>query len=179
MITAIETIKSWFVKNARPTAQQFSDTWDSFWHKNDKLPVSDIPATNTALTKGYVRIAITPQGFIIGRDDYDGVYKMDYIVMDLLNSNGDIPNNFVLTIGDIEGGQYDIGMQKIGANFKIQYLLLRNYTNQDITIIEDREMHYAPDDITVPSGQAVEISFLYVEEVQALVITRSEALTWA
>ena len=41
MITALETIKSWFVRGAKPTAKQFSDAWDSFWHKNDELPLTD------------------------------------------------------------------------------------------------------------------------------------------
>jgi hypothetical protein len=82
----LNTIKSWFVKNARPTAQQFSDTWDSFWHKNDKLPVSDInaaqvqivveyyPNDDTAQTvKETFNVLTVPYGYGYGKSDLIGV----------------------------------------------------------------------------------------------------------
>lgn len=36
------TLYIWFKKYARPAQEQFSDAWDSFWHKDDKLPASSI-----------------------------------------------------------------------------------------------------------------------------------------
>jgi len=38
----LETIKNWFKTSLKPTQQQFWDTWDSFWHKDDKIPTSSI-----------------------------------------------------------------------------------------------------------------------------------------
>lgn len=37
-ITDLTTIKSWFETQDRPTQDQFSNTWDSFWHKYDTIP---------------------------------------------------------------------------------------------------------------------------------------------
>lgn len=39
---ALETIKSWFKRGAKPTQQQFSDTFDSFVHKDDLIPQEKI-----------------------------------------------------------------------------------------------------------------------------------------
>lgn len=41
MIT-LSTIKSWFVTDAKPTQSQFWSVWDSFWHKEEKIPLASI-----------------------------------------------------------------------------------------------------------------------------------------
>jgi hypothetical protein len=41
-IVNVTTIKNWFRTGLKPTQAQFWDTWDSFRHKNDKVPVTDI-----------------------------------------------------------------------------------------------------------------------------------------
>ncbi len=41
-LQALETIKSWFKTGLKPTQTQFWDTWDSFRHKNEKIPVAEI-----------------------------------------------------------------------------------------------------------------------------------------
>lgn len=41
-ITDINTLKSWFVRGARPLASQFAAWMDSFWHKQEAIPVSSI-----------------------------------------------------------------------------------------------------------------------------------------
>lgn len=35
----LNTIKNWFKTGFKPTQQQFWDTWDSFWHKDEKIPL--------------------------------------------------------------------------------------------------------------------------------------------
>jgi hypothetical protein len=42
MIQPIEQLKKWFVKYAYPTQQQFWDWLDSYWHKNETIPVNKI-----------------------------------------------------------------------------------------------------------------------------------------
>lgn len=37
MKQTLSTIKSWFRKGLYPTEAQFWDTWDSFWHKDEKI----------------------------------------------------------------------------------------------------------------------------------------------
>ncbi|WP_276380937.1 hypothetical protein [Flavobacterium sp. H4147] len=41
-IQTLNTIKNWFKTSLKPTQQQFWDTWDSFRHKYEKIPVNDI-----------------------------------------------------------------------------------------------------------------------------------------
>lgn len=38
----LNTIKGWFRTALKPTQQQFWDTWDSFFHKDEKIPISNI-----------------------------------------------------------------------------------------------------------------------------------------
>jgi len=38
----IQQIKEWFRTHKFPTQQQFWDTWDSFWHKDEKIPAGQI-----------------------------------------------------------------------------------------------------------------------------------------
>ncbi len=36
------TIKSWFQTHKEPTEEQFANTWDSFWHKDDNIPIGSV-----------------------------------------------------------------------------------------------------------------------------------------
>jgi len=47
-IVPLNTIKSWFRTRLRPTQAQFWDTWDSFWHKSDSIPMSSIEGLENA-----------------------------------------------------------------------------------------------------------------------------------
>lgn len=42
MKVTLSQIKSWFKKGMYPTESQFANTFDSFWHKDDTLPLSAI-----------------------------------------------------------------------------------------------------------------------------------------
>ena len=39
---SLNTIKNWFKTNLKPTQAQFWDTWDSFWHKDEMIPFTQI-----------------------------------------------------------------------------------------------------------------------------------------
>ena len=45
-ITDKNTIYSWFQTDDFPTEAQFKATWDSFWHKSESIPVSQITGLN-------------------------------------------------------------------------------------------------------------------------------------
>lgn len=38
----LSTIKNWFKTGLKPTQQQFWNTWDSFWHKDDEISQTNI-----------------------------------------------------------------------------------------------------------------------------------------
>ena len=42
MSTDKNTINNWFKTGLKPTQAQFWATWDSFWHKDEKIPISSI-----------------------------------------------------------------------------------------------------------------------------------------
>jgi hypothetical protein len=43
------TIKNWFKTGLKPTQNQFWDTWDSFWHKGEKIPVAAVEGIDELL----------------------------------------------------------------------------------------------------------------------------------
>ncbi len=47
----LNTIKSWFRTGLKPTQQQFWDTWDSFWHKSEKIPAVSIEGLDNLLNQ--------------------------------------------------------------------------------------------------------------------------------
>lgn len=48
-IQTLDTIKEWFKTGLKPKQQQFWDTWDSFRHKYEKVPVQDIEGIDELL----------------------------------------------------------------------------------------------------------------------------------
>jgi hypothetical protein len=48
-IQTLNTIKNWFKTSLKPSQQQFWDTWDSFRHKLDKVPVKDVEGIDELL----------------------------------------------------------------------------------------------------------------------------------
>ncbi|KQO21655.1 hypothetical protein ASF10_12965 [Flavobacterium sp. Leaf82] len=48
-LQTLNTIKNWFKTGLKPTQSQFWDTWDSFRHKNEKVPVKDVAGIDELL----------------------------------------------------------------------------------------------------------------------------------
>lgn len=51
MKQSLSTIKNWFRTALKPTQAQFWDTWDSFWHKDDLIPVESVDGLDDALSR--------------------------------------------------------------------------------------------------------------------------------
>ena len=49
MITAIQTLKKWFSNFKKPTQEQFWAWLDSFWHKDEKIPMTSIEGLENAI----------------------------------------------------------------------------------------------------------------------------------
>lgn len=47
----LNTIKNWFRKGLKPTQTQFWSTFDSFWHKDEKIPIINIDRIETILSE--------------------------------------------------------------------------------------------------------------------------------
>lgn len=87
-IVSLNTIKNWFKTGLRPTQAQFWDSWDSFWHKSDSIPMSSIEGLEDAF----------------GNIDFPQISKTS----SLLNDGSDGINNYITSedipfIPSIEG----------------------------------------------------------------------------
>jgi hypothetical protein len=48
-IQNINTLKSWFNRGFKPLQQQFYDWMDSYWHKDEQLPITSVNGLETIL----------------------------------------------------------------------------------------------------------------------------------
>lgn len=48
-VVSLSIIKNWFKTGLKPTQAQFWDTWDSFRHKQEAVPMTDVQGLDTAL----------------------------------------------------------------------------------------------------------------------------------
>lgn len=49
LMASLNTIKNWFKSGLKPNQAQFWETWDSFWHKDDRIPVAQIDGVDALL----------------------------------------------------------------------------------------------------------------------------------
>lgn len=49
MATPINTILNWFLTGKKPTQAQFHAAWQSFWHKDETIPVEKVENLQTLL----------------------------------------------------------------------------------------------------------------------------------
>lgn len=72
-------IKGYFNTGDKPTQQQYHDTWDSFWHKDEALPIENVetPDLDQILTQGNISTqTIKTEGFSLD-DTFD---NSEYVI---------------------------------------------------------------------------------------------------
>ena len=69
---SLNIIKSWFKTGLFPTQQQFWDTWDSFFHKDDNIPASQVENLQNLLDQKLDKKDL-PDGSDISIDDVSGL----------------------------------------------------------------------------------------------------------
>ncbi len=109
-VVTITTIKNWFKTGLKPTQAQFWDTWDSFWHKHEQIPVDNI-------------IGLQPL--------YDAVNGVKFFQFQELSiykapQNNNPANKYTLEIGDIAAGW-------INENYFMPFGI---YLGGDVTLLE-------------------------------------------
>jgi len=65
-VTNLSTIKSWFVTAAKPLQSQFHAWMDSFWHKEESIPISAITNLQTVLNAKADAAGVTNNVVFIG-----------------------------------------------------------------------------------------------------------------
>lgn len=96
----LSTIKNWFKTGLRPTEQQFSDTWDSFFHKNDKVPIAQVEGIDAVFTAINAATQAVANAKIVAVGQIT-VYKHP--------QNSLLANNNVLEVNDVASGFFADG----------------------------------------------------------------------
>ncbi|WP_268846725.1 hypothetical protein [Flavobacterium aestivum] len=126
-IVSLNVIKNWFRTGLKPNQEQFWDTWDSFWHKNDKIPASSIEGMD-ALLNGKASKAVLDDHLINKNAHHELFAKVRIVVIgDFIifkrGSNPDILERTDFVMGIVEGqfinGEYLGGDTSLLNSFKI------------------------------------------------------------
>ena len=48
-MASLTTILSWFKTGLKPTENQFAQSWSSFWHKDDTIPVASVSGLQSTI----------------------------------------------------------------------------------------------------------------------------------
>jgi hypothetical protein len=93
----LTTIKNWFRTRLKPTQAQYWDTWDSFWHKDEKIPTSTIEkldeilvskATNEALINVFNQLKM-------------GSWHPEGLIFSVIPQTGETPERIMHSFGNI------------------------------------------------------------------------------
>lgn len=87
-VRSIAQLKAWFKRGLYPTAVQFADWMDSYWHKEEQIPISSVDNLSNQLNDKYaktdgVELERKHEQLVVdfhaheqsNANDFDGVYK--------------------------------------------------------------------------------------------------------
>ncbi len=101
-----ETIKSYFETGDRPTQEQYHDTWDSFWHKDEVIPVESIEESQVNDSLSLVSTSTNTfnvvSAHIGGMNDIDQTSQIHLVIQD--NATENIPVGSTITYNQINDG---------------------------------------------------------------------------
>jgi hypothetical protein len=90
----LNTIKNWFKTGLKPNQLQFWETWDSFWHKDEQIPIVKIDGIETIINAINNHIADPEAHLLLERAK---VYQ--FKSFQIFKASGNF--NIFLEIGDI------------------------------------------------------------------------------
>lgn len=134
-VQTLSTLKDWFVTGAKPLQSHFWDLLDSFWHKSDSIPMSQISGLNTQLTglatTAYVDAAVSAAGGGLPPVDIEVDSERTYghpagVLLEKLYCDGAC----TLTIGTSTGGD-DVLRAEVDA---AQVIEINRYTAANQTL---------------------------------------------
>ncbi len=111
-----ETIKGYFETGDRPTQEQYHDTWDSFWHKDEVIPEKNIEASTSLITTSG-RIILRPS--LNWSTNANDSYGLNYHSSDDDCGSGDDPNYSWTQLG-----------HTIPSNYKIKRVIIIGRSNK-------------------------------------------------
>ena len=177
-ITDKNSLKQWFKRGLKPLEAHFWAWLDSFWHKNDKLPISSISNLGTTLdTKanvGHIHIEYTTPDAVQQMIDsrVSSLYRLMSPVATYAdlpmdgNLNGDVRN--VLNTGmnyvwdgeewDALGGLLDLSnyVNQLQFASALRDMATKTWVNQQLANVSvDLSNYYTAEDVDWRIGQAV------------------------
>ena len=116
MKVSLSQIKSWFKKGLYPTESQFSNTWDSFWHKDDKLSLNSIEGLTDVLNKK------ANSALLDAKADKEHVHE-DYLTEEDIVDKQDARDDNLQTKSKIITSAINELNSKLGISIKRSYTL--------------------------------------------------------
>lgn len=120
---SLNNIKNWFKTGLIPTQNQFWDTWDSFWHKDDQIPASSIQGIDSLLDSKAEKADF--QAHLVDNSAHSDLFKKAKIYqneeLQIFKANGNTGN-------ELETGDFVFG---IIENFFVQ----GTYNGDDKTLL--------------------------------------------
>ena len=100
-VQTLNTIKNWFKTGLKPSEAQFWDTWDSFWHKQDTIPVASVTGLESILnSKASQELASLTVDTLAGHMA-EVVIDIDFVDIRTIIYN--VPEAMKLTVQESEG----------------------------------------------------------------------------
>jgi hypothetical protein len=147
-MTGLNTIKNWFKTGLKPTQTQFWDTWDSFWHKEDRIPVTQIDGVDNLLdqkaNKSIVDNHLTDSGahssLFLSKEDISKKGQPNGYAP--LNATKKIPSENLEIINNlIDGGETSLLSAEMGKLLRSQILNIQNLLHSnDVTLDSVQEL---------------------------------------
>lgn len=172
MKVSLSQIKSWFKKGLYPTESQFSNTWDSFWHKDDKLSLNSIEGltdilnkkANSALLdakadkKHLHEDYLTNEDIVVKQDVRDdNLQTKSKIITSAINELNSklgvsIKRSYTLDFGTVTELVQDVNMTGNGV---ISRISVRNVLHLFVTTNENarQEVDFENPNLVVPEGE--------------------------
>lgn len=116
MKVSLSQIKSWFKKGLYPTESQFSNTWDSFWHKDDKLSLNSIEGLIDVLNKK------ANSALLDAKADKEHLHE-DYLTKEDIVDKQDVRDDNLQTDSKIITSAINELNTKLGVSIKRSYTL--------------------------------------------------------
>lgn len=126
MATDLNTIKNWFKKGLKPTQAHFWAWMDSFWHKNEKIPQSQIEALDATLANKADSSALN----VKANADSSGLSAENIISWKEALGVGDLPTN----IGLVDEGTKQGNVHTKGQIAELLENSGKNISNTDLVI---------------------------------------------
>ena len=126
----LTTIKNWFKTGLRPSQAQFWDTWDSFWHKDQVIPVNMIDGLSTIIINLRNELKENFKKWV-------GTFIIKYITL----SSGSLEVGLYAIVYELQPGDdfSNVGYVSNNDYFKIIGEVPNNWTNGtmiDLIIVE-------------------------------------------